>query len=822
MAGQVGALRVTVGADISGLQTGMKRAERQVSRSAGIMSRAVGDVKTSLNGLGTVAGVSLGAAGLLGAAGAFIRIADAAKSLRAQLKLATAEYGSFERAQKDVRSIAEATRSDLLATADLYSALQRNSGQLGTTQEQVARATLTVAESFKISGAATSEQSAATRQLIQAFQSGVLRGDEFNSIMENAPRLAKLLADSLGVTTGQLRKMAEAGELTADKLVRAFTDTKFTDALDDQFRQLPVTFDQAMSQLYNSAIIVFSEFDRGGQFSTSLANFVTDGAKGFDDLGESAFKFGQNVGDTFTAIETIRNALGELKTDGIGSFLGLTDATFGWRDALSAVLGSIDAVINGFANIPNLPGNLVRGVLGKPLQLTQWTNLQGNFLKSSNQKRLDQTRQSIMGRSAADMLSEFGMGRKPPPFHAPAKSGGKKGGTKKAPRDRSEDTTYQFERELRQAQMDVLRAQQSMVVTHDERARIALQLLDLEKQDQDAELKNRVRKAEEQFARHEITKGALDEVKAQAGSLQAAYDKKDALERQAVADDLLAQKTEDAVALSDSARSLEIERLQDQSQLAETSAEKREIELRILELLKQQEKAQLEAVIADTKSSELAKAQAQQRLDSLDSIYAGRQAVTMQGTRNPFETWAADAANISDELSQLKVDGIGGLVDTLMAASESWDDMKDVALNAIKQIIAELIRLKLMKFAANLIGAAAGGVGGFSTAGLSFGGAIAGIPGIPGLAGGGGFNVLGKMGVDKNVLAMNGIPIANVSYGERVNVSNDNGRGAGMAPPAFVFNNYARMSSQEARATGAQAAAGWNAEMAKARNKGIA
>jgi tape measure domain-containing protein len=767
----------------------MKRAERQVTKSAGVMSRAVKGINTSLSGLGSIAGVTLGGAGLLAGAGAFLKIADAAKSLRSQLKLATSEFGSFEKANRDVRSIAEQTRSDLLATAELYAALQRNSGQLGTTQEQVARATQTVAQAFKISGAATSEQSAATRQLIQAFQSGVLRGDEFNSIMENAPRLAKLLADSMGVTTGALRKMAEEGELTADKLVRAFTDKKFTEGLDAEFRQLPVTFDEAMGQLYNSAVIVLSEFDRGGQFSTSLANFVTDGSEGFSELGKSAYQFGRDVSETFSAIETIREALASLQSDGILGFAGLENATFGWRDALATVLGMIDSVGNAIYNVATGPSRLLGSAFGKgsvgelfgmaPLADNP-VNLRGSFLSKTNKQRLEASRQDIMGRTAADVLAEFGMGRKPPPFRAPPPKAKKGGGSKKAPRDRSEDVSFQFEQELRRAQMDVLRAQQSMAATHDERARIALQLLDAERQSKEAELSDRVRRAERDFAEKKITASALEQVKVQASKLRAEYDSVDALERKAIADDLAAEKAQDAAALIDSSYDLHLEQLQNESALAETTQERRAAELRILELAKQQEKARLEAVIADQQSSELAKQQAQQRLGELDNIYAGRAAVVRQSTRGPMESMQAEFGDLSEEMEQLKVQGIMGAVDALGQFTNGWDAMRDAAVSAIQQVLQELIRLQLMKMAMSFIGG--GGPSGASIMSTYAGNtaAISGMLGpIPGMSTGGGFNIKGARGFDKNTLSLNGLPIANVSYGERVSVSNDNDGGMG-------------------------------------------
>src|SRR5690606_21175298 len=202
--------------------------------------------------------------------------------VEAQLRLATRESGSFGQAQRDVRRIATETRTSLEATAQLYATFQRNAAELGVSQEQSARATETVTKAFRISGATAAEAAGGLRQFLQGIQSGTLRGEELNSVLENAPRLARLIADSLGVTIGQLRALGQEGNLAGDKLIRALTDRKFTESIDAEFRELPVTFGEAMQQVENAAMITFGAFDRGGAFSQMLANFVTDGAAGFE------------------------------------------------------------------------------------------------------------------------------------------------------------------------------------------------------------------------------------------------------------------------------------------------------------------------------------------------------------------------------------------------------------------------------------------------------------------------------------------------------------------------------------------------------------
>src|SRR3546814_44254 len=173
--------------------------------------------------------------------------------------------------------------------------------------------------------------------------SGVLRGDEFNGIMESSPRLARLLADSLDVPVGSLRAMAEQGELTADKLLRALTDTKFTASIDAEFKQMPVTFDQAMTQVHNAAIVTFGAFDQGGEFSTMLANFVSGGADGFKGLERSAEDLGINIRSAFSGLS---DAFEPMLEGALSVFGQVNDEALTLRDSIASLLGAVDDVRN--------------------------------------------------------------------------------------------------------------------------------------------------------------------------------------------------------------------------------------------------------------------------------------------------------------------------------------------------------------------------------------------------------------------------------------------------------------------------------------------
>lgn len=480
MVAQVGALRVTVGADITGLQAGMARAQREVQRGAAGMQKSVGTVSSSFKSLAAVGGISLGWAGLAMGVRAFLSIADASKSLTAQIKLATAEYGSFGQAQKDVQRIAEITHSDLSATANLYAVFQRNSKELGISQAQAARATETVTKTFKISGATAAEATGGLRQFLQALQSGQLRGEEFNSVMENAPRLARLLADSLGVTIGQLRAMAEAGEITGDKLVAALTDRKFTEAIDKEFSHLPVTFDQAMGQIYNAAVVVFGEFDSGGQFSTALSNFVTGGTQGFSDLGDVSYDFGATIRSLLDTLDSVKAALGILHTDGIGSLVGLKSASISLRDALSEIIGIVDGMANAFANLYNAPGNLIRAARGKYLVVNP-VNMRGKFDKAN--RAADLRRIMGAGLNPAEWPSRLPPPRRVMPTRAMSSARQNREGSRgpseetlakraqaEMERKLREDAAYEGER--RRNQIAILEADKGLAATADEQAEI--------------------------------------------------------------------------------------------------------------------------------------------------------------------------------------------------------------------------------------------------------------------------------------------------------------------------------------------------------------
>ncbi|WP_072089532.1 tape measure protein, partial [Yersinia aldovae] len=149
-----------------------------------------------------------------------------------------------------VFDIAQESRSSLDGIATLYSRMERAMRDAGVSGKELGQITTTISKAMTISGATAAESEGALVQLSQALASGVLRGQEFNSMSEQAPALMKGLSDSLGVSIGQLRAMAAEGKLTTDVLLTAFRDMAPT--VEKEFANTMMTMSQSLTVANNN------------------------------------------------------------------------------------------------------------------------------------------------------------------------------------------------------------------------------------------------------------------------------------------------------------------------------------------------------------------------------------------------------------------------------------------------------------------------------------------------------------------------------------------------------------------------------------------
>lgn len=233
---------------VSGVGEAAQRAGREAEQGMGGAAAAVAGLRTQV--LGLVAGAaSIGT--VLSVAG----IADQYGQVSARLKAVIGDTISLASAQDAVFAVAQRTRSELAATGDLVSGLARSYAAAGLSSEQAFATSLRLSEAINnalvTSGTSAAAASGLITQLGQALSSGVLRGDEFNSMMEASPRLAQALAAGLNVPIGKLREMAEAGELTRERVTAALTGIEF-DKLAREAAAMPLTLAQGWQQVTNA------------------------------------------------------------------------------------------------------------------------------------------------------------------------------------------------------------------------------------------------------------------------------------------------------------------------------------------------------------------------------------------------------------------------------------------------------------------------------------------------------------------------------------------------------------------------------------------
>lgn len=178
---------------------------------------------------------------------------------------------------------------------------------MNLTNADALRLVETITQSTQLSGESAESSSAAITQFSQALASGTLRGEELSSILEQAPRLARALADGLGVTTGELRKLGEAGAITSSQIIAALQGQSAT--LQREFEQLPPTIGRALTSISNDWTAYVGQVDKATGASTTAARAITALGNNLDTLGTLLFSAGKaaaayaavNLAKTFLA-----------------------------------------------------------------------------------------------------------------------------------------------------------------------------------------------------------------------------------------------------------------------------------------------------------------------------------------------------------------------------------------------------------------------------------------------------------------------------------------------------------------------------------------
>ncbi|HBH3610670.1 TPA: tape measure protein [Clostridioides difficile] len=297
--------------------------------------------------LKSIAGIYIGIKGIE----SITKAADTIASTKARLNLMNDGLQTTEQLNKMIYLSAQSARASYADTAAQVAKLGILAGDAFGSSAEVIKFTELMNKAFVIGGTSANEASAAMYQLTQAMGAGKLQGDEFRSIMENAPLLAAKIADAMGKTKDQLKELSSSGAITADVIRNALF--KASNEIEKKFASMPITFSQALTMMKNDAYMIFSE--TLGKISGALQSVR------FSEIVVSMrnvmIAISSNIYDTLNIIKNILNS------DFFSDFVqGITLGAVLIIQGLGGITNAALSVVNVFAQNWNIIEPIVYGV----------------------------------------------------------------------------------------------------------------------------------------------------------------------------------------------------------------------------------------------------------------------------------------------------------------------------------------------------------------------------------------------------------------------------------------------------------------------------
>lgn len=341
MAEEVGGIVYEVGMDVKGLKAGATTANKTLDNLESSLNKTTGELNKLDKGArnagsgmknagGAASGLKTSMSMLAGAISVsliiewgkrFLEVADNMTQLQARIARLSTDAKTANETFSTLANIASTTGASLSETTKLWETLTSSLKEAGATNAQVLNLTDTLQKIGRIGGSSTEEMANALRQFGQSIASGTIRAEEFNSILEQMPELARQIAAGLGISMGELRARMLDGKLTAEDALNAIQDR--TSVVNAEFEKLPRTMDQAVGSLEVSfSKLVVAVNDATGASKTAV-EIIDQLAKYIDFLGDKS----TSTSDKILSLATVISKL----NPGAWAQMGV-DALFGDDD----------------------------------------------------------------------------------------------------------------------------------------------------------------------------------------------------------------------------------------------------------------------------------------------------------------------------------------------------------------------------------------------------------------------------------------------------------------------------------------------------------
>ena len=288
MAEKAGEIYYDIEADVSGLIQAQQQVNKRLDQMESKFeqsSRSAGRFEGALNKVG----VAIAAAFTIDAAKKLIAIGDEMVTLQARVARLSPSIDVAKETLSALSAIASQTGNSLSETERLWESLTTALKETGATNSQILGLTSTLQKIGTIGGSSTEEMATALRQFGQSISGGIVRAEEFNSILEQMPELARQIAAGLGISIGELRKRMLEGKLTAQDALNAIQ--KQSKSVNEEFDKMPVSIDRAKNSLDVAFKNAINDLNQAIGLTSTLAGLM-------QSVADNLNYYNNNVGDS--------------------------------------------------------------------------------------------------------------------------------------------------------------------------------------------------------------------------------------------------------------------------------------------------------------------------------------------------------------------------------------------------------------------------------------------------------------------------------------------------------------------------------------------
>ncbi len=437
MAEEVGGIVYEVGMDVKGLKAGATTANKTLgdlesstnkttsalgkldknARNAGSGMKNAGGaasgLKTSMSMLAGAISVSL----IIEWGKRFLEVADNMTQLQARIARLSTDAKTANETFSSLANIASTTGASLSDTTKLWETLTSSLKEAGATNAQVLNLTDTLQKIGRIGGSSTEEMANALRQFGQSIASGTIRAEEFNSILEQMPELARQIAAGLGISMGELRARMLDGKLTAEDALNAIQDR--TSVVNAEFAKLPRSISQATGSLETSFAKMIASINEATGASSTFVSVIDSITSAINRLTGQSASAAEVISDLTSTAEMFSRRARTWSWVGIDGWAAQNQAIAAVANQAATLVSDMNAVTKSTGEaaeaqshltVPQTPPKDGKGK-GKSAEERQAESVAEKLEKLRQQTMLNATSTSELSREQAILNAQQSLGK---------------------------------------------------------------------------------------------------------------------------------------------------------------------------------------------------------------------------------------------------------------------------------------------------------------------------------------------------------------------------------------------------------------------------